>query len=766
FSPHKAVFTAIGFAVEAALRVRKENEAMLDALDMMECHLRIIDAQPDTSINKHEALHEASINLLIKVLDVLGLVTELQSQGFLERWVAQIHQSGTVASALNDLGRLATQHHQTVSVTTLSVAQRTLDVLTDSSARFDDEDFLREHLARIAEITQETYNDLRAAKDLSQQENVINRSALESIQDTLLRLAQVNLEGEQSKHLEEVCRWLQYRDCSARTNSLLYTRAKGSGSWFLDGAAFDSFKNGETRMLWLHGIAGCGKSTIMAGAMRELKTHCAVSQGIAVAHFFDATAGSPLNDRRDLISSLLCQIVHHRKDCLADLVQLYENNMSGKAQAPLDDLQFELSKVLRGTTSRTFIIIDAIDEAEDEDLPSILEELCALNSVSFLISSRSEVACSKDLKRLSNVQLRMNKQVVARDIATHLDGAFAKNGILRKVKKEHIELVRSTLENGARGNFRLLVLQINELAKVASVPKRLLSKLKDMPKTLSDTYARALGPTAQEDRDEICRLVGWLLFSRGPLTKKECIELLAMDFSQPAKMPVFETGLRLPSSSDIFEVVSSTFISYLDNYIRISHASVSDFFRDPPASHDSFRIEEHIAFSDMALMCMAYVSCVGYDQCPKEYWKGYPFYYHASRYWSFYADKALELAEHKDIEEEIFRFTENIPREDTTYLHLAFKERHMNVLRLLVRVPDLFTAYWKKYPAGKLSLVTSRHFTADMAAVIASLGVSYARIVSPKRAASPRQSMVIPEIVGEHISFSSAIVASDVLTII
>ena len=51
----------------------------------------------------------------------------------------------------------------------------------------------------------------------------------------------------------KIFQWLQYPDCSAKINSLLYDRAKGTGSWFFDSNEFSALKTGKKRVLWLEG---------------------------------------------------------------------------------------------------------------------------------------------------------------------------------------------------------------------------------------------------------------------------------------------------------------------------------------------------------------------------------------------------------------------------------------------------------------------------------------------------------------------------------
>ena len=142
---------------------------------------------------------------------------------------------------------------------------------------------------------------LRKNAAATQRQNAMNRRVLEEIQNKLLCLNEDILEersacGQPSSAADmlilfpfdaesddegKIFQWLQYPDCSAKINSLLYDRAKGTGSWFFDSNEFSALKTGKKRVLWLEGsgtpsgsdrnelrkliydAAGCGKSTIM-----------------------------------------------------------------------------------------------------------------------------------------------------------------------------------------------------------------------------------------------------------------------------------------------------------------------------------------------------------------------------------------------------------------------------------------------------------------------------------------------------------------------
>ncbi|KAL1749283.1 hypothetical protein HDZ31DRAFT_79113 [Schizophyllum fasciatum] len=654
----------------AAVKVKKDFDAVEDAFGAMEHHLRIV--KPNAGLHMHAALREASLKLLVQILAVLGVVTRLQQQGRLKAWVKNICHSESLDKALDELRRLATNQHQTVSAVTLFVSQRTLAMFTDIDAWDSEENIARKCLERILVTAQDTYDLLRRSAVVSQKQTMSNRKILEEMHSVFFSMHEEVLKERRSDELNKIFDWLQFPDCSAKINALLSHRTKGTGCWFLDSREFAYFKLGQGRMLWLEGSTGCGKSTLMASAINDLKAHGALSRtgALTIHHFFDAT-NSPRHRNLDgLTSSLLCQLAQRRDDLQRFLKGHYEYCMAGHSGLPPETSLENLKYMLKSHGDRIFIVLDALDEAADDRILGFLEDLCALTNVSLLISSRTEVSFRRDLERLADYRLLVKKNLVARDIAVHLDDVLAVRGALTKVKGRNVGLVRRTLMNGAGGNFRWTVLQIKELSAVAGLPVQLRGMLQNMPKTLNDTYDQALKSCPERWREDLRRLFAWLLFARGLLDKLEYSELLAFEHPAFEQMPVFDIESRPSSPDEIFTILNSTFVSYSGNYIRIAHASVRDYLLNP---RTEFWIDASRAYYDMARTCMAYITAAGYKDSPEARLLGrYHLYYHASKFWSFYAEKALSW-HYVGFATEVCAFVSGIPLDAPVLLELAFK---------------------------------------------------------------------------------------------
>ena len=166
-------------------------------------------------------------------------------------------------------------------------------------------------------------------------------------------------------------------------------------------------------------------------------------------HVFDATNNAIARDLTVLLSSMLCQLVHHMPETVPFLSRARKQHVRGRKRPSLDDLRYYTNHILDDCSSRVFITIDALDETEDMKVLQFIRELRERDSVSILVSSRSELSARAELERLADDQVLVSTDAVARDISILLDETFAKDGLLSGIRNPRP--ARSALVSGAEG---------------------------------------------------------------------------------------------------------------------------------------------------------------------------------------------------------------------------------------------------------------------------------------------------------------------------
>ncbi|KAL8400670.1 hypothetical protein RB594_000900 [Gaeumannomyces avenae] len=168
--------------------------------------------------------------------------------------------------------------------------------------RGDDEDDPAIHYGLIASANQGYAAIMAAAyaKNLLQHVIPIHVSAKNSIKEAVLSLEQkadslhhatlsvhTKLEDADLKaRIKQMQDWLSPADASTNANCVNKFHYPGTCTWLLEDLAFREFCSGSRRQLWLHALAGCGKTVLCAAVLKHL-TDTAVNGRLILKFFFD-----------------------------------------------------------------------------------------------------------------------------------------------------------------------------------------------------------------------------------------------------------------------------------------------------------------------------------------------------------------------------------------------------------------------------------------------------------------------------------------------
>ncbi|KAJ5675371.1 Pfs NACHT and Ankyrin domain protein [Penicillium macrosclerotiorum] len=137
--------------------------------------------------------------------------------------------------------------------------------------------YAKELLAYVpATEVQETARALKVLQLVQQQidsvlqTTVVTKATTDSIRSSL--------------HIDTIKRWLYPPDPSSSANRARMLRHEGTGVWLLENDVFQSWHSGPRQHLWLHGLAGCGKSVLSTTVLDHLAQEIG---SIALSFFFD-----------------------------------------------------------------------------------------------------------------------------------------------------------------------------------------------------------------------------------------------------------------------------------------------------------------------------------------------------------------------------------------------------------------------------------------------------------------------------------------------
>jgi hypothetical protein len=235
----------------------------------------------------------------------------------------------------------------------------------------------------------------------------------------------MGIEGLKSdSHLDKVKKWLSPPDTSTNVNSAKKKRHKGTGTWFLDSAAFLEWKSGLRRHLWLHGLAGCGKTVLTSTILDHLRETQTESH-VTIDFFFDFRNKDKQN-LDNLLRSLAFQLYLQCAGCRTDLDSLFASHEDGKNQPTTDSLSKTVN-IMMQCPQKLQIVLDALDECfTRNELLKWMEKLPRLSNVHLIATSRQEEELKSSLSRWIRKEniVSMGSDLVNADIRSYIEATL------------------------------------------------------------------------------------------------------------------------------------------------------------------------------------------------------------------------------------------------------------------------------------------------------------------------------------------------------
>ncbi|KAL5600733.1 hypothetical protein FOVSG1_006763 [Fusarium oxysporum f. sp. vasinfectum] len=389
---------------------------------------------------------------------------------------------------------------------------------------------------------------------------------------------------------------------------------KDSYKWILDHEDFWRWRNdADSRLLWVKGDAGKGKTMLLCGIIDELSQSRAEIanasergpfgnvvmkmsrrfknlslspiQSRPISFFFCQGTDSRLNRAvavlRGLMYVLLCQ-----QPSLISYIQS-EYDQAGRRLFEDTNVFYTMSRALLSMigdrrAKGCYMIIDALDECE-QDLPQLLDFIVqgasASAAVKWIVSSRNRPDIEQQLHRAASktrLSLELNAHHVAQAVNAYVDHKVV-HLVSLKGDKSLQDQVRDEMRRKADGTFLWVALVAQELQKVQRW--NVLTVLKGMPPGLTPLYCRMMNHIEhlRSQDKEFCRLViSTATVAYRPLHLCELGVL---------------SGLPQNALNDIQCVVDmcASFLTIRDGYVYLIHQSVKDFL----ASKGSNTVFQH-----------------------------------------------------------------------------------------------------------------------------------------------------------------------------
>ena len=390
--------------------------------------------------------------------------------------------------------------------------------------------------------------------------------------------------------------------------------------WLLDRPEFDAWMNSDpndavSRMLWLTGIPGAGKTVLSSFVINRCFEVSGKKPSASVLYFFFKMTDSDKNSTLAVTRSLIYQLYSLFPTSLcADIVSLRDE--SGKEKALSDQRLWDLFVKHATDMENLTIVLDGLDECGDVDL--LLQRMISFLercNARILVVSRREENITLALERYPCVDIGHGD--VEADIHSYVTAEIGK--IPRFPGKSVQRRMISALASGHGGMFLWAYLMIKELKELGTV-RQVDDALKTLPtglKEMHEAIITRLDSTLHKAHRELAtKILTWIVCAVRPLRLAELQEILRFEIRQGRtadQLQVDDDDDLLYSEKDI-ELACGALVISRNETLQLIHLSTKEILTQRPhsvRSDDSrlaFYIDPQRDNPHMATICVSYIS--------------------------------------------------------------------------------------------------------------------------------------------------------------
>lgn len=352
--------------------------------------------------------------------------------------------------------------------------------------------------------------------------------------------------------------------------------------WILEHPGFRKWKSDDqSRLLWINGGAGKGKTMLLIGIINELSKQATAFDARLLSFFLCQGTDKDLNNATAVLRGLIyllivqeCRLISHLRTEYDRADSLLEGDnafytLSAIFQAMLSDPQL----------TEAYLVVDALDECEG-NLGLLLDLIVQTASspasrVKWIVSSRNR----PDIKRVldpGNTGVALSLEVNARLVNDAID-AFIVRKMATLTTIRHDQALETRVREGMRrkadGTFLWVALVFKELLKFEDFEYEdssdILEVLDQMPGDLPGLYDRMMGQIDRLQRNDPkhCRSVlSVAALAHRPLHIQE--------------LPIL-TGIsgRLAEKGTLENIINKcgSFLTVRDDHVYLIHQSAKDY---------------------------------------------------------------------------------------------------------------------------------------------------------------------------------------------
>ncbi|USP75766.1 uncharacterized protein yc1106_03040 [Curvularia clavata] len=344
--------------------------------------------------------------------------------------------------------------------------------------------------------------------------------------------------------------------------------------WIFNNTTFIQWHDDQnSRLLWVKGDPGKGKTMLLCGIINEL--HSSIPQTALLSYFFCQATDSRINSATAVLRGLLYMLVRQQPSLASHVRKKYDH--AGKSLFEDANAWVALTEIFAdalqdASLGITYLIIDALDECIADRLQLlsfIVKQSSASSRVKWILSSRNWPTIEEQIERVerkTSLSLELNAESVAAAVKTFIQQKVYQLAQEKRYTLEVQDAVLQHLTSNANDTFLWVALVYQDLK---ATPKwNVFKKLTQFPPGLNSLYQRMLQQISESDSPDIClRVLAVTTILYRPVTVAELVMLTEQltDFIND-----------LESVREIISLCGS-FFTLRDDTIYFVHQSAKDF---------------------------------------------------------------------------------------------------------------------------------------------------------------------------------------------
>jgi hypothetical protein len=343
--------------------------------------------------------------------------------------------------------------------------------------------------------------------------------------------------------------------------------------WVLANPTFQQWQQrSDSRLLWVKGDPGKGKTMLLCGIINEL--HNSMPRSALLSYFFCQATDPRINSATAVLRGLLYMLIHQQPSLVSHVCKKHDH--AGKvlfedvnAWVALTEI---FTDVLQDPQLRsTYLVVDALDECVTE-LPKLLhfiaKQSSASSRVKWIVSSRNWPEIEEQLEQAGHkarLSLELNAESVSAAVGVFIQHKVAQLAQQKNYDQQMQDTVLERLTANADGTFLWVALVCQELR--ATARRNVLKKLDTFPPGLKALYERMMQQISVSDDATLCKqvLASAALVYR-PITLQELVAL-----AEPLE--------DLAGEAEVREIIGlcGSFLTLREDTVYFVHQSAKDF---------------------------------------------------------------------------------------------------------------------------------------------------------------------------------------------